>query len=144
MSCWHSNINHVKIVDIFLVSIYLHFCRMKDKGKEIIPWFQTLVALVLFTSISIVLILKLIIGDSLNKAMLPQLTFVLAFILVSAVFFFSIKYYFFDTGKYLTLSQQYMDTNTSKQRMYYKVFSIALLLILPVSLGFLVWLNAKS
>ena len=133
----------MNLLDIFLISIYLHFHQMKEKGRQIIPWFQTVTAITLFLSIGGVLAIKLIIGDRLRKDNLSELVFLIGFMVFAGLFFWGIKQYFFNSGKHLTLTQKYIDSFSEKTRYFHKVVSIAFILFVPTLLGYLVWLKAK-
>lgn len=116
---------------------------MKDRGRQIVPWFQTSIAITLFMAISAVLAIKLLFGENLNGNTLSELTFIPGFLLGGGVCFFSIKRYFFDNGKYLTLSEKYVNRFTPQKRLVHKTVSILLIIAVPVFLGYLLWLNAK-
>lgn len=133
----------MKLFDIFLISIYLHFCAMKEKGRQIVPWFQTATAIALFASISVTLCIKLVFGSALQKNNLSETVFICGFMLAGAIFFFSIKQYLFSSDRHLTLSQEYLNKYAEKQRHRYKILSISLVLAVPSLLGYFVWLTAK-
>jgi len=132
----------MKLIDMMLVSLYLHFVGMKDKGRSVVPWFSTCVAISLFMAISGGLVLKLIMGPYFNNK-IAEPAFLAAFLLVGVLCFFSIKIYFFNSGKHIDLSEIYIKKYSSKKRFLYKAFSISILLILPLILGFIIWLKAK-
>jgi len=125
-----------------IVSLYLHFVRMKDKGRNVVPWFSTCVAISLFMALSGGLVLKLIMGSYFNDK-ISEPAFLAGFLFVGVLCFFSIKIYFFDGGKHIDLSEMYIKKYSSKKRFLYKAFSISILLIIPLILGFIIWLNAK-
>lgn len=133
----------MKLFDIFLISIYLHFCAMKERGRQIIPWFQTATAIALFASIAITLCIKLVFGSALQKDNLSETAFICGFMLAGVVIFFSIKQYLFSSGRHLTLSQEYLNIYSEKKRRMYKILSIGMVLAVPSLLGYFVWLVAK-
>lgn len=133
----------MKLFDIFLISIYLHFCAMKEKGRQIVPWFQTVTAITLFASIAGTFCIKLLSGTYLQKNNLSEITFITGFMIISAVFFFGIKKYLFSSGRHLKLSQEFVNTYSVKQRHAYKILSIGFVLAVPIILGYLIWLTAK-
>jgi hypothetical protein len=134
--------NRMKIIDLFLVSIYLHFCKMRDKGRKIVPWFQTLSSISLFFAITVIFFVKLFLGTRLNSQTAPEGLFILGFLFIGAICFFSIKNYFFKNERYIKLSEFYLETYSERQRKYIKIRSITFVMILPIILGFIIWYNA--
>ena len=133
----------MKLLDIFLICIYLHFCAMKEKGRQVVPWFQTAIAITLFGSIAGTFCIKLLLGDMLQRNNLSETAFITGFTIISVVLFFGIKKYLFTAGRHLSLSQEFLNTYNYKRQHLYKILSIGLVLAMPVILGFLVWLTAK-
>ncbi len=130
-------------IDLFLTSIYIHFCSMKDRGRQIVPWFQTCFAIALFFSISITMIFKIIGGSSINRANLPESIFLFIFILIGLITFYLVKHYFFFMDKHLTLSRIYVEMYSLRKRGLIKILSISILVIFPFFCGFVMWLQSR-
>jgi hypothetical protein len=134
----------MKIIDLFLVSIYLHFCKMRDRGRKVIPWFQTLTSISLFFAITIAFLVKVCLGKNFNNQTAPEGAFILGFLIVGAICFFSTKRYFFKNERYLKLSEVYMEKYSERERRHIKIRSILFIMIIPFILGFLIWFNATQ
>ena len=133
----------MKIINIMLTSLYLHFLKMKDRGRRVIPWFSTCVAMSFFITITVTFIVKLIGGENMNKYNLSTGVFDSVFMLIGILCFFFIKSYFFDSKRYLYLSESYLKNYSSQKRLLYKIFTLTILIVSPFLLGFLIWLYAK-
>jgi len=133
----------MKLIDKILISLYLHFTKMKDEGRQVVPWFSTCVAVSFFVAISGTLVLKLILGADLTEKKIPEFIFLAAFFFVGVLCFFIIKNYLFTSEKHINLSEIYISTYSTQERLFYKICAISVLLIVPFVLGFLVWLTAK-
>ena len=133
----------MKLIDVILISLYFHFTKMKDKGRQVVPWFSTCVAVSFFLAISGTLILKLILDKHLNDKNVAEITFLMVFMAFGILCFFVTKGYFFNSGKYMEIAEIYDNTYSAQQKLLYKIFSISILLIIPFVLGFAVWWVAK-
>jgi hypothetical protein len=133
----------VRLIDLFFVSIYSHFLAMRERGRNIIPWFQTDVAISLFLAISIAMFAKVIFGGSFNQKNVSEITFLMIFMLTGVICFFSIKHYFFDSGRHIKTSEIYLVKYSSKKKLLIKTISIFTLLIIPVILGYIIYVNAS-
>lgn len=133
----------IKLIDILLISLYLHFIKMKDNGRQVVPWFSTCVAVSFFIAISATLLLKLILGANLNDKNICKIVFLIAFLVVGILCFFVTKNYLFSGEKHMHLSDIYINSYSIQKRLFYKIFAISILIIIPFILGFIVWLTAK-
>jgi hypothetical protein len=131
----------MNILDLFLTSIYLHFCKMKEGGRQVVPWFNACFAIALFVAIAGSMLTKVIAGDSINQTSLPESVFLIVFAIVGVSVFFMIKIYFFDSGKHLILSKEFSEYYPSKRRMLIKTLSIGVLFLIPLLLGVIMWIQ---
>ena len=132
----------MSVIDLFLICIYTHFCEMKEKGRPVVPWFQTVATLSLEVSISSVLLMKIFVGNNSNSGSVSVIIFWLTFLGTGLVCFFSIKQYLFNSGRNISLSESYMNQYSFKQRQIFKIVSICAIMIIPILLGFIVWYKA--
>jgi hypothetical protein len=133
----------MKVMDLFLISIYTHFCEMKERGRQVVPWFQTAFAISLFSAISGFLVVKLFFGNTFNNQTVPESSFLAAFLLIGCLCFFLIKRYLFDSQKNIVLSEKYVQEYSSQKRLQIKVISISAFLLIPILLGFAIWFRAR-
>ena len=132
----------MSLADIFLISIYLHFNKMKETGRQVVPWFSTCSAISFFAAISGALALKLLLGEKYNGE-ISQSAALIGFVTLGCLCFFIVKSYFFNSGRHLDLSVKYLEDYSSQKRLLYKILSIGFILLVPICFGFIIWLNAK-
>jgi hypothetical protein len=65
---------------------------MRERGRQVVPWFQTCVAISLFVAITSTMLSKVILGDSWK---LSESIFLIVFMGTGLICFFLIKQYFF-------------------------------------------------
>lgn len=130
-------------IDIFIVTLYYHFCKMQMRGRKIIPWFQTTFVISLIITISFFLILFLGFQGSIKKLKLPEWLFIIIFCFIGGFVFFIIKRFFFDSGRHLFLSEKYINEYSTKRRSIFKIIVISICFLVPLLLGFIFWLNAE-
>ncbi|QEC71853.1 hypothetical protein FSB73_09435 [Arachidicoccus ginsenosidivorans] len=121
----------MKIIDIFLVTIYLHFLKMKENGRNIVPWFQTCVSLGMVFSISFALLIKVVFEGSINKKSIPEWLFLLGFMSFAGLIFFLVKLYFFKKNRHLDLISTFLKRFSDSKRKLIKIVSVGFLIILP-------------
>ncbi|WP_143014107.1 hypothetical protein [Mucilaginibacter pineti] len=114
---------------------------MKERGRQVVPWFQTSFAIALFVAISGAMFAKVIAGDLINKDSLPESVFLIIFSILGFGVFFLIKFYFFDSEKHLMLSEIYLKNYSPKRRLIIKATSIGLLFLIPLLLGSIMWIQ---
>jgi hypothetical protein len=135
--------SEMNLIDIFLTTLYSHFCGMQERGRNVIPWLQTVFVTALVLTISIFLLVDILFPDVIKLFNNSELVFIGCYLIMGCFFFIAIKRYFFDSGKNIELSQKYLIDYSSHKRYLFKVIVIAICLIIPVLLGFIIWLHAK-
>jgi len=121
----------MKILDMFLVTIYLHFFKMKEKGRNIVPWFQTCVSLGMVFAISFALLIKVVFEGSINKKSIPEWLFLLGFMSFAGLVFFLVKIYFFKKNRHLDLITTFLKRYSDSERKLIKIVSVGFLIFLP-------------
>jgi hypothetical protein len=116
---------------------------MKERGRPVIPWFQTVFVVTLVASILGILVMKIGFGSDFTDRNISTMVFLSVFILIGCVCFFSVKHYFFDSGKHIILAQRYIEEYSLRKRLFIKTISIGILLLIPLLLGLIIWINAK-
>lgn len=116
--------------------LYNHFFKMKERGRNVVPWVNTSFVLSLEITILIVFLVKLLM-DIINRGYyqirISEPVFIGIFILLLILFFFLIKGLYFNTGKHLIFYEQFLAKPEDKRRMQSILIFIAFILI-PVSL----------
>jgi hypothetical protein len=102
--------------DKVLMALYLHFAKMKEDGRSVVPWFSTCTAAAFFIAIVTSMIAKLIIGSTTTD--FATSAFLIGIIAVGFLSFFVVKSYLFKNNRHIKLSQVYIDTYTSRQRSF--------------------------
>ena len=128
-------------LDTLIVILYDHFFRMREKGRKVVPWLQTVYVMalegVILSSLLWILTYR-IIGHN-NEMPISELPFLSAFVLLGLAYFFLIKKIYFDSGKHLKLYDQYLKFSIQKQKVL-KIISLLVFLTIPFILLFFVWL----
>jgi hypothetical protein len=133
----------MNLIDIFLTSLYLHFIKMKDKGRQVVPWFSTCVAVSFFAAITGGLAVKLILYNGRDTKNISEGPFIVVFLIVGLISFVSIKSYYFSGEKHIISSEVYLGKFSDRKKSAITMFSILFLLMLPFAFGFFVWLTSK-
>lgn len=128
--------------DIFLTSIYTHFCKMKLKRPRVIPWFQTCFVTALTATFCVVLAIRIIFLSNYKRINISEGVFMIIYLIIGCILFFIIKKYYFNSERHLILSEKYQEKYSEKKRLLFKVFSIGFCIILPFLLLYFVWFNA--
>lgn len=96
----------MKLDGIIVSTTYNHFYKMKQKGRNVVPWFQTVFVLSLAFTMTITLIVKICL-DYLNKGYyqfkIKEPLFLVAFVSCGSIIFFMLKKIYFNSGKHLIL-----------------------------------------
>ena len=135
----------MKNSELFLVTTYDHFYKMKASGRSVVPWFQTCFSIALVFTISLSLLLKItmdIINGGYYHLVFQEVYFLTAFILVLVMFFFIIKHKYFDSGRHLSLYEEYLTFSIVDTKKY-KFIVLTILCGLPFLLLFIIYLDDK-
>lgn len=127
--------------DKVLMALYLHFAKMKEDGRSVVPWFSTCTAAAFFITIVTSMIAKLIIGSTTTDFAMSA--FLIGIIAVGFLSFFVVKSYLFKNNRNKELSRVYIDTYTSRQRSFFSSAVVFVIIITPFILMFFVWLADK-
>jgi hypothetical protein len=127
--------------DKVLIGLYLHFAKMKEDGRSVVPWFSTCAAAAFFIAIVASMIAKLIVGSTTTDFAMS--VFLIGIIAVGFLSFFIVKGYLFTNNRHIELSQGYIDTYTSRQRSFFSSAVLFVIIITPFILMFFVWLADK-
>lgn len=134
----------MKFDGIIVSAVYNHFYKMKEKGRNVVPWFQTVFVLSLALTITITLIVKICL-DYFNKGYyqldIKEPFFLLAFIFSGGIFFFMFKKIYFNSGKHLTLIEEFQGL-PKKKRNTFNVVVLLILIMLPILLYLVIVFNA--
>jgi len=128
-------------LDLFFVSIYYHFCQMKDRGRKVVPWFQTCATMAIFMPIIVTLLIKVIFKESIINKKTSEGIFLFVFMAFGAIVFFTVKIYFFKNDKHIRTMEKFLKNYTDSQRRKIKYYSIGFLMILPFIFIFILWLQ---
>ena len=128
-------------LDTLIVILYDHFFRMREKGRKVIPWLQTVYVMalegVILSSLLWIMSYRIIVHN--NEMPISELSFLLAFVLLGLTYFFLIKRIYFDSAKHLKLYDEYLKFSNKKQR-FLKAISLSIFLAIPFILLFVLWL----
>jgi len=122
----------MSIDKIIVTVIFLHFNKMKEKGRKIIPWFQT-VAILSFLMVVLALLLTLILINLSGNfsAHIDETYFLVGFIACIIILFFVIKGYYFDSGKYISNIEEFTSRYSLKKQLKIKAFILTAVCIVP-------------
>src|SRR5258706_16197353 len=116
----------MKFADIFLTTLYDHSNSLQKRGRnQVIPWLHTTFAVALLLTLSTFCII-----DIVRKISLKEYIFLPIFFLLGC-FFFLIKHSYFDSGKNLTLLDEYLRNYSSKKQLFFKVTVITTCCLIP-------------
>lgn len=122
--------------------LYLHFFRMQEKGRNVIPWFQTVVVLSFFLTILLTLIVYLILQITHHgyyQVTVGEGFFISGFLSLLIAFFILIKSFFFNNGKHLQYLDHFKMLPKKTQRRY-SVMVLALVTVSPFLLVLIIYL----
>jgi hypothetical protein len=128
--------------DIFLTTLYLHFCDIQKRSKQIVPWYYTSFAFALTVTMSVTLITDLLFQKRIKSMHVPRNSYLILFLLVGFVVFFAIKRYFFITGRHLRESEKYLELFSEQRRRLFKIFVLGGCCLIPFLLVYLIWYDA--
>jgi hypothetical protein len=136
--------NTMAALDTLIVILYDHFFRMREKGRQVVPWLQTVYAIalegVILSSLLWIMTYRIIARN--NKMPISELPFLSAFVLLGLTYFFLIKRVYFDSGKHLKLYDEYLKFPNKKQKVL-KIIVLSVFLAIPFILLFVLWLLDK-
>jgi hypothetical protein len=130
------------MINIFLISLYFHFNNMKQRGRKVIPWFQTCFLVALSGSFCILLACRLIFFHNQGKLHFSTVPIFICSLICGAVIFLFVRKYFFISNRHIEFGQKYLIDYSEKQRNRYKWYSILACILGPLMLGYFVWLDA--
>ena len=134
----------MKLDGIIISTVYNHFYNMKLNGRNVIPWFQTVFVLSLALTIIITLIVKICL-DYFKKGYyqldITEPFFLLAFIFLGGIFFFTLKKIYFNSGMHLTLIEEFQGLSKKKKNTF-NVAVLLILIMLPILLYLVIVFNA--
>ncbi len=116
---------------------------MRENGRNVIPWFQTSFVVALTSTISLFSLIDIIFSFFIKGVFISEVSFLIFYLAIGFGVFFLIKKYLFDSGRNITLSEIYLIKYSVNQRTLFKFITISICCLLPLLLGFLIWLNAK-
>ncbi|SDZ75459.1 hypothetical protein SAMN05192529_101245 [Arachidicoccus rhizosphaerae] len=135
----------MKILDLFCVSIYAHYNKMKQKGRSVIPWFETCCVIALSLAITALVFTKLILSKYKNLMLFDnENTFLISFLSFCICIFFIVKRYFFNKDKHLKALEMFYGTYSDKQRNRCSFISLSILVFLPLFIYLFLYLQAVN
>lgn len=106
---------------IIIAALYNHFYKMKQKGRNVVPWFQT-VSVLAFSIVLLLFLIFLIFMEIWNNGIYTiranKFYFIIIFMGSVILIFFLIKTYYFDSNKNLTYIDKFNSISKKKQHMY--------------------------
>lgn len=127
---------------IIIAVLYNHFNKMKQKGRNVIPWFQTVSVL----SFAVIILLLLLVFISFSimfngkfDISISETYFLVSFMLSIVGVFFIIKKYYFDTKKYADFCDVFKSLAVKKQKQY-TIIVLSILCLLPFILIYCLFL----
>lgn len=135
----------MKLDSIIISVLYNHFYNMKKKGRNVIPWFQT-VSVISFSIVVVCVLIALIFLELSNGGYfeigLKEVPFLIIFMLLIIVLFILIKKYYFDTNKHLLCIEKFNSLSKQKQKIY-KFCVLLSITLFPFLLLFIVYIFDK-
>lgn len=131
------------LIDHLIVSVlYKHFYEMKQRGRNVIPWFQTVVVLS-FSIVIFCLLFALCILELMNKGKyeikIAEVYFLAILMGFVIIIFVLIKKYYFNSNKFIDFLEELNSLPINKQKLY-KVFVLITLIALPFLLLLVLYL----
>lgn len=120
------------IAGLIIGTLYGHFYNMKERGRKVIPWVNTVFVLSLEATMIIFSIIKIaldIFYHGYFQLKVPEYLFLGAFIFCLLSFFFLIKGLYFNTGKHLIFYQEYIDLPQGKKHTFRAIILTSLVLL---------------
>lgn len=132
----------MKIDSIIIAVLYGHFSKMQERGRKVIPWFQTVA--VLSSSIAMIIVLLIfvfaeILTKGYYKLRISESEFIIVFILSVTLLFALIKRFYFNTNKHLLYLQEFNSLTVHKQKNL-KFIVLSIIISLPFILLLLLYL----
>jgi pilus assembly protein TadC len=136
----------MKLDAIIISTMYNHFYKMKERGRNVIPWFQTASVLSLLVTMLLTLLIK--IGmDFLNKGYyqlnIKEPLFLIGFISTLILSFLLIKKFYFDNEKHIIFYKEFNQLSNQKKTTY-SVVVILTTILLPFLLFLILGLDAMK
>lgn len=118
---------------------------MRDRGRNVIPWLHTCFLISLIITMSLVLLIDLVIfNGQFRNAHMSEKNFLIIYLIVQISIFFLLKRYYFDAGRHIKLSGEYLKLYSAEKRTFFKTISIIICLLIPFLLGFIIWYKAAQ
>lgn len=135
----------MKLDSIIISVLYNHFYNMKKKGRNVIPWFQT-VSVISFSIVVACVLIALIFLELSNEGHfeigLKEVPFLIIFMLLMIILFILIKRYYFNTNKHLLYIEKFNSLSKQKQKIY-KFYVLLSITLFPFLLLFIVYIFDK-
>jgi len=120
-------------IDLFLVSIYFHYIKMKQSGRNVIPWFATCGLMAISMPVTISIIIKMFLKDNFGGENFSETIFLIFFILFGTIIFFITKKYFFQNEKHIRTLNKYINNYSEKRRRNIFIKTLLIILGVPVA-----------
>ena len=133
----------MSLIPIIIASLYDHFYKMKERGRKVVPWVQTVFTCALEATFLTFLVGKNILQISgSNRAGHVNTTALFFLILLAGgLYFFIIKWLFFDNEKFIDYYEAFLALPGKKRRIY-KILVIGAFIVIPFLLVYKVWYDA--
>src|SRR5258707_14629014 len=93
----------MKLMPTIIAALYDHFFKMKERGRKVVPWVQTVFVCALEANFLVFMIGKIIQQwlDPNRSGHISETVFMVLFLGAGVFFFFIIKRVYFDTEKFI-------------------------------------------
>jgi hypothetical protein len=136
---------NMQLDSIIISVLYNHFYKMKERGRKVVPWFQTISVLsfsiVVLCGLLILIFLELINGGH-YKIRGEEALVIGSFMLLVILIFILIKRYYFNTNKHISYLEEFNTLPLAKQKQY-KFFVMVSFVLLPFLLLFVLYIFDK-
>lgn len=133
-------------LDSIIISVlYNHFDKMRERGRKVVPWFQT-VSVLSFSIIVIFGLLLLIFLEVIKggqyKIRGREAPVLGVFMLLVIMLFILIKRHYFNTNNHISYLEEFIKLPLAKQKKY-NFFIITSFVLLPFLLLFILYIFDK-
>ena|GEM_PF-2844181 len=129
---------------VIIAALYDHFYKMREKGRQVVPWVQTVFVCALEANL-----LTFMIGKNLLQVLhlsssghFSDGVFVVFFGLTGIAYFFIIKRLYFDTQKFTGYYEDFLQL-PERKRTIYKMLVLGSFIIIPFLMVWKIWYDAK-
>ena len=135
----------MQLHSIIISVLYNHFNSMKEKGRKVIPWFQT-ISVISFSLISMLGLVLLLFFEFISKGQFKirgeESPILISFILLVIMLFILIKNHYFNSNKHILYLQEFHNLTLKNQKKY-SIIVLASFIALPFLLLFIVYIFDK-